>query len=163
MAKLQLVVIDTNGKSSQMESANGLDFSLLKDRGSGQPRLLCSWPWNHRIIECYGWGSGEAGSENRLEFPPPIDNQLAFGEIVFSCISNGRVDFLLEDFNHFYQDIFGQFIDIGNEDSESESESGELSGNFIAADDESIEFEDEEEDEMEEEFDSQSSDSDFES
>lgn len=76
--------------------------------------------------EVYGKVEGRANSENKYEFPPPIDNQLFFGMM---CVlkknrESGEYENLPTiEWRLLYDKLFGGFDDIGDEDSEYSQDS----------------------------------------
>jgi len=78
-------------------------------------------------ILLFGKKDGRAGSENKYEFPPPIDNDIFFGNLcLVKCVTTDKDD---EHENHFmslsvdewtkhYEALFGGFDDCGEDDEE---------------------------------------------
>jgi hypothetical protein len=133
---------------------------LYKKAGhSSQTGFKCYTEWN---IEClndksynifvYGKTNGRANSENKYEFPPPIDNTLFFGNCVIVNKSNNTpVSITCDEWDEIYEYLYGGFEDLGDEDSEEEEDDDEgipltkqgyAKDGFIVDDDE---YEDEEE------------------
>jgi hypothetical protein len=120
----------------------------------------------HFLIEAYGKTSGKANQENKYDFPPPIDTTLFFGSCVLlhKCSTTGKyLDLKGSDWDTIYENLFGGFEDIENENSESEEEDnhddedctkeGYKKDGFVVDDDEEEEEDDEEYDgEDEEEY-----------
>ena len=96
-------------------------------------------------IDVYGKTVGRANTENKYEFPPPIDHVLFFG----SCIlisrddNNNPKDLTIEQWDKIYDELYGGFEDIGDEDSEEEEDdpnipktkSGYAKDDFVVEDD----------------------------
>lgn len=86
------------------------------------------------IISLYGKDSGKAMSENKYDFPPPVDNTLFFGNCVLVCHTSYKGetgDPLLEtiDINlweKLYEKLFGGFEDLAATQKEDEEEVDEL-------------------------------------
>jgi len=86
------------------------------------------------IISLYGKDSGKAMSENKYDFPPPVDNTLFFGNCVLVCHTSYKGetgDPLLEtiDINlweKLYEKLFGGFEDLAVTQKEDEEEVDEL-------------------------------------
>lgn len=115
--------------------------------------LIYTWEMkrNHHI-SVFGSMEGEAGQENKLELPPPIDNVLLFGDvyIVFHKKREARdfKDLTLSLWETYYEELFGGFESLDSEDSftegdEEEYESdaytkqGYLKDSFVVDDDDS--------------------------
>ena len=102
----------------------------------------------------FGKDKGRANSENKYEFPPPIDNVLYFGNVcVFKSVDDEYVDLTKEEWECTYESLFGGFDDIGHADDEARSvdseiysdeeytKEGYLKDDFIVDDDELVEEE----------------------
>ena len=81
------------------------------------------------FISVYGKTDGRANSENKYDFPPPIDNTLFFG----SCLLLGKksdkktcLDLTLEKWEKIYEKLFGGFEDLNITAAEDEDEEDEL-------------------------------------
>ena len=74
--------------------------------------------------EVYGKKNGRANSENKYEFPPPIDRELYFGSL---CIVKRKcdeiVDLNIDEWTSVYENLFGGFEDIGDSDGERSMDS----------------------------------------
>jgi hypothetical protein len=114
------------------------------------------------IVDIYGKITGRAGQENKYDFPPPIDNTLFFGScVLINRLPGGGVsDLSAKEWNSIYEELFGGFEDIGDEDTDEDDDDDDPDGEprtkegyvkdgFIVDDDEEDEDEDEEEDEDE--------------
>ena len=110
-------------------------------------------------IKLYSKMNGRANSENKYDFPPPIDNELYFGScILINYDKDGSIDNLIEeDWIKVYEKLFGGFenlIDSIEEDENEEDElenipdemktkDGYLKDGFVVEDDSDIDFESE--------------------
>ena len=80
-------------------------------------------------MEVYGKVTGRANTENKYEFPPPMDNTLFFGSCVVLNIENGIVaDLSVKDFEDIMEHLYGGFEDVDSEDDEIESSDDEVVG-----------------------------------
>ncbi len=69
----------------------------------------------------YGKTEGRANSENKYEFPPPMDNTLFFGSCVVINMENDVAsDMSVKEFEDIMEHLYGGFEDV---DSEEETES----------------------------------------
>ena len=76
--------------------------------------------------EVYGKVEGRANSENKYEFPPPIDDKLFFGMMCMlkkNKESGEYEDLPTIEWRLLYDKLFGGFDDIGDEDSEYSQDS----------------------------------------
>jgi len=143
---------------------------LYKKAGhSSQAGFKCYAEWNIEDLDdksynisVYGKITGRANSENKYEFPPPIDNTLFFGNcIILNKQDNVVVSLTNDEWDSIYDYLYGGFEDLGDEDSEEEDDEdvegipltkqGYAKDGFIVDDDdEEDDYEDEDEDEEEE-------------
>jgi hypothetical protein len=83
-------------------------------------------------IEVYGKTEGRANSENKYDFPPPIDNKLFFGNcavLAHTKKTDGSklyTDLSLPLWNKIYEKLFGGFEDLVSTAAEDEEEEDEL-------------------------------------
>ena len=142
---------------------------LYKKAGhSSQTGFKCYTEWNIENlndksynISVYGKTNGRANSENKYEFPPPIDNTLFFGNcLIVNKHNNVPVSITSDDWDDIYEYLYGGFEDLGDEDSEEDEEDDEgipltkqgyAKDGFIVDDEDDEEEDDEYEDEDEEE------------
>lgn len=69
--------------------------------------------------EVYGKKNGRANSENKYEFPPPIDSELYFGSLCIIKREDGIItDLTIEEWSSVYESLFGGFEDIDESDEE---------------------------------------------
>jgi len=84
------------------------------------------------FIEIYAKKNGRANSENKYDFPPPIDSTLFFGNCAILAFikkednTNLYVDLSLELWNKIYEKLFGGFEDLSTTAIEDENEEDEL-------------------------------------
>jgi len=84
------------------------------------------------FIEVYGKTEGRANSENKYDFPPPIDTTLFFGSCVILAHvkqpngSKTYTDLSLQLWNKLYEKLFGGFEDLSATAKEDEEEEDEL-------------------------------------
>ena len=71
---------------------------------------------------------GRANSENKYDFPPPIDNHLFFGSCAITAKTETNVytDLSLDLWNKIYEKLFGGFEDLAATALEDEMEEDEL-------------------------------------
>jgi hypothetical protein len=123
---------------------------------SGFEKLHC-FPLNKNDTEngyeVYGKKSGRANSENKYEFPPPIDTELYFGSLcILKREDENITDLTLDEWSSVYESLFGGFEDIEDSDEERSVDSevyssdeytkeGYHKDSFIIDDDELVEEE----------------------
>lgn len=178
--------------SGLLVEKNGiLKSSLIKDYKEDELYKKCGFKkqdgfvkqteWNVKhngdkiTVFLYGKTDGRANTENKYDFPPPIDNVLLFGTVLLIAKKNKKefIDLTLEMWEKIYEKLFGGFEDLSktvleDEDEEDELEkipkekktkNGYLKDGFVV-DSEEDEFDEEQEDEEEEEEDEKNSRSD---
>ena len=91
--------------------------------------------WNIKIdgkkylVSLYGKIDGKANTENKYDFPPPVDNALYFGTCAVVRIDNktGNITNLTEEmWTKVYEKLFGGFEDLAATALEDEAEVDEL-------------------------------------
>jgi hypothetical protein len=152
----QIILIEKNGTVKQNIAKDVSRDTLYKKCGFKKPDgFEKRTTWNVVInkekvtVELWAKDDGKAGSENKYELPPPIDEPLFFGTYaVIRCDKDGNIINLpLELWNKVYDNLFGGFDDVEeDDDEESEDEletmskekktkSGYLKDDFVADDD----------------------------
>jgi len=181
---VNVILVD---KTGSLKSVGVKDFKeeyLFKKAGFKKPDgFKKQTEWNVKLkdkryfVSVYAKTDGRANTENKYDFPPPIDTTLFFGACVIickECLKNKHVipcDLSLELWEKIYEKLFGGFEDLALTCIEDEAEEDELAnipaekktkngylkdGFVVDSDDDeddsnihdsSSEFEDEEEDE----------------
>ena len=79
-------------------------------------------------VEVWARDTGKAGTENKYELPPPIDQVLYFGSIAIAAFDsdNKFIDLTQDTWKKVYEHLFGGFEDIGSPESEAEYSEDEL-------------------------------------
>jgi hypothetical protein len=107
------------------------------------------------IVSLYGKTTGKSGQENKYDFPPPVDKVLFFGSCV---LVSDKTALKKTEWEAYYEELFGGFEDIGEEDSEvseddDESEclprtkAGYVKDGFVVDDEEEEDDEEDDDDE----------------
>lgn len=84
------------------------------------------------FVEVYAKSEGRGNSENKYDFPPPIDSALFFGSCAIVAYvkqddgSKCYVDLSLQLWNKIYEKLFGGFEDLAATAAEDEEEVDEL-------------------------------------
>jgi hypothetical protein len=74
-------------------------------------------------LEIYGKITGRANTENKYEFPPPIDNVLFFGSCAAVLyVNNKMTDMGSQEFKDIMDHLYGGYSDIGGSDEEEDDE-----------------------------------------
>jgi DNA-directed RNA polymerase subunit M/transcription elongation factor TFIIS len=89
---------------------------------------LGTYDYSQYSITLFGYTTGKAGTENKHELPPPLDESLYFSDILLIASKKKTswekpVSFTPEQYEKFYQIAFGGFEDLdGEEDDEDDDE-----------------------------------------
>jgi DNA-directed RNA polymerase subunit M/transcription elongation factor TFIIS len=121
------------------------------------PQVLGTYEYGSLRLTLFGYKDGRAGSENKHELPPPLDDVLLFGDVVLIASKVNQdwkhpVNFSPEQYEKFYNKQFGGFDDVGSEDSDTEEDELEIEAEAeVEAEPEAEEEEEEEEEEEDDE------------
>ena len=165
------VVMINKGGSVKTETVKSLKVSDLykkcKFRKPDDFAKRHTWKYKNKWVSVYAKNKGRANSENKYDLPPPIDNDLYFGNLLVIMHTNETpadsevCDFDKETWLKVYEKLLGGFEDLSitaQQDDEEEDElesvspsqktkEGYLKDGFVVSDD--IEEEDEEESDYE--------------
>jgi len=166
---LTVLVFEKNGTIKEQTIKKFNELELYKKAG-----LKSSTGFNNRTIwnidgikgksyhlSLFGKIDGRANSENKYEFPPPVDNTLFFGNciLVNKDEDDVPINITKKEWTEIYDHLYGGFDDIGDDADEEEEEdedddlprtkSGYVKDGFIVEDGENDEDEEEEEEEEE--------------
>jgi len=138
----------------------------------------CTWKLNETTnVSVFAKNIGRAHTENKFDFPPPIDKELFFGRVVL-CAHKGEklnntnsVDLTKTEWKKMYDKLMGGFEDLDKDSIRSEdpedyddsqlTKEGYLMNSFIVKDTEPIELI-ENNTESEDEYTGSETDSDYE-
>lgn len=168
-----IIVIEKLGTIKPVSVKSVVENELYKKAGlKTADGFKCFTNWSveyskqQYTISLYGKTTGRANYENKYEFPPPVDNTLFFGNCVLIAKSaEGTIVDLTEDiWENIYETLYGGFEDIGEEDSECDSDSeiedvgkrtknGYVKDGFVVDDDDEDDEDDDEDDEPDEDDD----------
>jgi len=165
------VVMINKGGSVKTETVKSLKVSDLykkcKFRKPDDFAKRHTWKYKNKWVSVYAKNKGRANSENKYDLPPPIDNDLYFGNLLVIMHTNETpvdskvCDFDKETWLKVYEKLLGGFEDLSitaQQDDEEEDElesvspsqktkEGYLKDGFVVSDD--IEEEDEEDSDYE--------------
>jgi len=76
------------------------------------------------IIELWAKDNGRANTENKYDFPPPIDSELYFGTCCLVRVNddNNFINLKNEMWEKVYEHLFGGFEDLDSDEEPSEDE-----------------------------------------
>lgn len=159
--QIQALLLTTNGevknaKITLAKEESGCQLSDIQKylKKKTVPQVLGTYSYKGNTLHVFGYKEGKAGTENKHELPPPIDNDLYFGDIVV-LLSKEKKSFSKplplkpEDYEAFYTQMFEGFEDI--EEGDDDIADGENFEDSDDLDDDDIEEEKEAEFEENEE------------
>jgi len=128
-----IVLIESNGTIKTLKTKELSNETLYKKCGFRvNEDFLCRQTWQVKIndtiytVSVWAKKTGKANSENKYDFPPPIDKDLFFGTCAVvrtvSKTDHKFLDLTKEEWLKIYEKLFGGFEDIGDEDEYSEDE-----------------------------------------
>jgi len=136
---LSIIIVEKNGTLKSLAIKDFKVEELFKKCGFKKGEdFLKQVEWNAKydgkkyFIEVYAKTDGRANSENKYDFPPPIDNKLFFGSCaILSYLkkddsSKTYIDLSLPLWNKIYEKLFGGFEDLAATAVEDEAEEDEL-------------------------------------
>ena len=126
-------------KDGNMKELNVRDFNtteLYKKCGFKKDTdFSCRTEWKNTSkkftfdkVQLWAKNSGKAGTENKYDLPPPIDNELFFGSCAVVAYDNNNEPFNMheDEWEKYYEHLFGGFEDITQNALEDENEEDEL-------------------------------------
>ena len=138
MAPLNIIIVE---KNATLKSLSIKDFKieeLYKKCGFKKgDDFIKHVEWSSKYdgkkicIEVYAKTDGRANSENKYEFPPPIDKKLFFGSCAILAYKHTDekkqyINLSLVMWNKIYDKLFGGFEDLASTAVEDEEEEDEL-------------------------------------
>lgn len=133
--QLSVIIVEKTGELKAVTIKDFKEEELFKKcgfkKGDG---FIQHAEWNVKInkikynIAVYAKNDGRANSENKYDFPPPIDNHLFFGNcaIVAKDSSKKYTDLTLDLWTKMYEKLFGGFEDLAATAQEDDEEEDEL-------------------------------------
>ena len=124
------IVINKSGSLKETDVDIGTKDNLYKKCGfknnkNFSNKTIWQLELDDTIIYVELWASdnGKANSENKYEFPPPVDNDLYFGScILLAYDEKSYVDLTIPMWNNIYEKLYGGFEDLDSEEEPSEDE-----------------------------------------
>jgi hypothetical protein len=128
-----IVLIESNGTIKTLKTKELTNETLYKKCGFRvNEDFLSRQTWQVKLndiiytVSVWAKKTGKANSENKYDFPPPIDKDLFFGTCAVvrtvSKTDDKFLDLTKEEWLKIYEKLFGGFEDIGDEDEYSEDE-----------------------------------------
>lgn len=129
---LDIVIVERSG---ELKSLSVKDFKveeLYKKCGFKKPEnFVKQTEWKATlkdtyVVQVYAKTDGRANSENKYDFPPPIDTKLFYGNCALILTTNGKYSNLsIPLWNQIYEALFGGFEDLRDTRKEDEDDMDE--------------------------------------
>ena len=136
---LNIIFVERTGTLKLLSIKDFKEEELFKKCGFKKSEdFLKQTEWNVKYdskkyyIQVFAKTDGRANSENKYDFPPPIDNKLFFGccaIVAYLKNSDGTklyTNLSLQIWNKIYEKLFGGFEDLAATAIEDENEEDEL-------------------------------------
>ena len=136
---LDIIIVERTGTLKMLAIKDFKEEELFKKCGFKKAEdFLKQTEWNAKYdgkkyyIQVFAKADGRANSENKYDFPPPIDNKLFYGccAIVAYIKNNDSskmyVNLTLQVWDKIYVKLFGGFEDLNSTAAEDENEEDEL-------------------------------------
>ena len=134
------VVINKNGEIEEVilkDDNKDNYYKLCKFRKPDGFEKQTTWNINAKVksekvkyqIELWARDSGKANTENKYDFPPPVDNELFFGNCLlvnYDIENNTHNDISKPEWKAIYEKLFGGFEDLDDTAIADENEEDEL-------------------------------------
>ena len=134
------VVINKNGDIEEVtlkDDNKDNYYKLCKFRKPDGFEKQTTWNINAKIkgekvkyqIELWARDNGKANTENKYDFPPPVDNNLFFGNCLlvnYDVENNTHKDISKPEWKAIYEKLFGGFEDLDDMANADENEEDEL-------------------------------------
>ena len=129
---VSIIIIEKNGTLKSLSIKQYSESELYKKAGfKVETNFKCHANWKFKkgsqniTVSVYAKAVGRAGQENKYDFPPPIDTTLFYGNCVLICThtESGEIcPITLEEWETYYEQLFGGFHDLGDTSDNSISE-----------------------------------------
>lgn len=137
---ISVIIVEKNGTLKSLSIKEYKEDELYKKCGFKKAEdFVKQTEWSNikidgkkYIVVLYGKNDGKANTENKYDFPPPVDSTLFFGNCVLVAhikkenSEYGLTHLTLELWNKIYEKLFGGFEDLAVTCAEDENEVDEL-------------------------------------
>jgi hypothetical protein len=132
---VNIIIVEKNSDLKSMKYVPEKDelYKKCKFKKEEGFELRTTWKvkknkYDFEYVSMYARDSGKANTENKYDFPPPVDNVLYFGCCVLIS-HNGTddwTDLSQDEWSKIYEDLFGGFENLDASAKEDEMEEDEL-------------------------------------
>lgn len=123
------IIVDKTGSLKEVSTKEINVEEMYKKCGFRKPDdFECRTTWENvqvghskHTVQLWARTEGKANTENKYDFPPPVDTTLFFGNCALVQMKNGHYVSLNKDlWLKIYETLFGGFEDIENEKDDEE-------------------------------------------
>ena len=139
---ISIIIVEKIGSLKLLTVKDFKEEELYKKCGFKKPdHFGIQTEWSAKVdgskyyVSLYGKTEGKANTENKYDFPPPVDSTLFFGNCVLVCRLLDSVtkekklmSITLQQWDKIYEKLFGGFEDLSATAQEDELEIDELDG-----------------------------------
>ncbi len=117
---------DVKKAKLKLNDNDELDIECIQTyfRKKTAPVQLGYYEYDTQLLFLIGYKEGKAGTENKHELPPPYDNIIAFGDVLLIASTERDwkypMNFSPEQYQKFYDSVFGGFESVDEESDEGE-------------------------------------------
>ena len=133
MEKTSIIIVQKSGELKQMDVFHLEEESLYKKAGFKKgDDFLKQNTWKCNIngvltsISLYAKTKGKVNSENKYEFPPPVDSKLFFGNCVLLAQTDKFISLTKDLWGVVYEILYGGFENLDETKEEDDNEEDEL-------------------------------------
>lgn len=136
---IKAIIVEKTGELKETQIKDFNSDNLYKKCGFKTPAGFANYAeWTVKInndkyiINVFGKTAGRANSENKYDFPPPIDTVLFFGNCIITAKTidqnnnDNYTDLTMDLWLHIYETLFGGFEDLNATAKEDDEEEDEL-------------------------------------
>lgn len=139
-SNISIIIVEKIGSLKLLTVKDYKEEELYKKCGFKKPdHFGIQTEWSAKVdgskyyVSLYGKTEGKANTENKYDFPPPVDSTLFFGNCVLVCSvldsvtkEKKLVSITLQQWDKIYEKLFGGFEDLAATAQEDELEIDEL-------------------------------------
>lgn len=132
MVSISILCVEKNGEVKSTNVRDFTDDSFLTSKkvqgAAKQTEWVAKVDGLKYIVTLYAKDSGKANTENKYDFPPPVDSTLFFGvcflvaKTITPDLKHVYVSLTVPLWSKIYEKLFGGFEDLGDEEEEEEEE-----------------------------------------
>ena len=131
MKMIDILVIEKSGNVKEVSLKKCVSEDFYKKAGLKKADgFTCLHTWNleefqgnEYHISIYGKKEGRAGQENKYELPPPLDNDLLFGNLVLvNEVDDKYISITAKEWKSIYEHLYGGFEELDDDSEEEETD-----------------------------------------